>query len=49
MNGSVFPLFLDDPFFLLLLAFFLGLLFFLFLLVRRTYIGFMEGFRGGSN
>jgi hypothetical protein len=37
-----------DPFTLLLILFILGLVFFFYLFVRRTVIGFREGFESGK-
>lgn len=41
------PLFVDDPFFFILLVTVVGIMFLLFLLVRRTFLGFKEGMNEG--
>lgn len=41
------PLFVDDPFFLILLVTVVGIMFLLFLLVRRTFLGFKQGMDEG--
>lgn len=42
------PLFVDDPFFLILLLIVVGVMFVLFLLVRRTFLGFKQGMEDGK-